>query len=80
MPLLDVSDLAVLAFKVDTTIIAPNGGEWMLEVGKVTKIGRLWKTLDCSPSGDALCEYRDANGEGRNADVQAMRVDEVRTF
>ena len=81
MASLDVSNVMVVGFPVDTTITTV-GGTHILVAGNwlgVPMADRRAEFMTVSPAGPAYCRYDDGLGDGQKADIQVMTIDEIKT-
>jgi len=82
MATLDITDIMVVGFPVETTVTAPDGNTFIVAAGVWLGVSSLYEgTMTVSPAGKVLCMVGGntvVNREGGNL-VQVMTVDEIRT-
>lgn len=80
MAALDVTDIQVVGFPVDTTITPPVGNAYIALANVWFGIPRGITSLTVDPAGDAMCMKLGKDREyGKPVFIQVMTVDEVRT-
>lgn len=78
MATLDVTNVQVVGFPVDTTVTTV-GGTYIAEAGVWFGVPRGLTDMTVTPAGDALCMLLGKDREiGRKEFIQVMTVDEIR--
>lgn len=78
MATLDVTDVEVVGFAVDTTITTV-GGTYVAPANVWFGVPRGLSSMTVDPAGDAMCMLLGRDREvGRKSFIQVMTVDEIR--
>ena len=80
MATLDVTNIQVVGFPVDTTVTPHIGNAYIASANTLFGVPRGVTSMTVLPAGDAMCmRLGKDREEGKPIFIQVMNVDEVRT-
>ena len=79
MVALNITDVKVVSFPVDTTVTAPTGGTYVAIANLRYGLPDGGTSLTVTPAGKAYCQLRGVYTSPESNIMQVFTVDEVRT-